>query len=66
MGAELLAALWRLYPQNLKLDDALRLVGSHRVLESIRAGESPSRIWYDWQEGLEGFKKVRAQYLLYP
>jgi uncharacterized protein YbbC (DUF1343 family) len=66
MGVELLAALWRLSPQDFKLDGALHLVGSHKVLESIRDGESPSRIWYDWQERLEQFKKVRAQYLLYP
>ncbi len=66
MGVELLTALWRLYPQELKLDGAARLVGSHKVLDSIRAGESPSRIWYDWQESLENFKKVRAKYLLYP
>ena len=66
MGVELLAALWRLYPQKVNLDGGLRLVGSHKVLESIRSGESPSRIWYDWQEGLAKFKKVRAQYLLYP
>jgi uncharacterized protein YbbC (DUF1343 family)/CubicO group peptidase (beta-lactamase class C family) len=66
MGVEMLAALWRLSPQNVKLDDTLRLVGSHKVVESIRAGESPSRIGYDWQEELEKFKKVRAQYLLYP
>jgi uncharacterized protein YbbC (DUF1343 family)/CubicO group peptidase (beta-lactamase class C family) len=66
MGVELLAALWRLSPQNFKLDGALRLVGSRKVLESIRAGESPARIWYDWQEDLEKFKRVRAQYLLYP
>jgi uncharacterized protein YbbC (DUF1343 family) len=66
MGVELLAALYRLSPQNLKLDGTLRLVGSHKVLESIRNGESPSRIWYDWQEAVEKFKRVRAQYLLYP
>jgi uncharacterized protein YbbC (DUF1343 family)/CubicO group peptidase (beta-lactamase class C family) len=66
MGVELLAALWRLSPQNLKLDGTLRLVGSHKVLESLRSGESPARIWYDWQEDVEKFKKVRAQYLLYP
>ena len=53
-------------PRTFKLDDTLRLVGSHKVLESIRAGESPARIWYDWQEDVERFKKVRAQYLLYP
>jgi uncharacterized protein YbbC (DUF1343 family)/CubicO group peptidase (beta-lactamase class C family) len=66
MGVEFLAALWRLFPQNFKLDGTLHLVGSHKVLESIRAGQSPSRIWYDWQEDLEKFKRVRAQYLLYP
>jgi len=66
MGVEFLAALWRLSPQNFKLDGTLRLVGSHKVLESVRTGESPSRIWYDWQEDLEKFKTVRAQYLLYP
>jgi len=66
MGVELLAALWHFSPQNSKLDGTLRLVGSRKVLESIRAGQSPSRIWYDWQEDLEKFKKVRAQYLQYP
>jgi uncharacterized protein YbbC (DUF1343 family) len=66
MGVELLAALWRLSPQNFQLDRTLRLIGSHKVLESIRNGQSPSRIWYDWQEDLERFKKVRAEYLLYP
>jgi len=66
MGVELLAALWRLSPQNFKLDGTLHLVGSHKVLESIRTGESPGRIWYDWQENVERFKRVRAQYLLYP
>jgi uncharacterized protein YbbC (DUF1343 family)/CubicO group peptidase (beta-lactamase class C family) len=66
MGVELLAALWHMSPQNSKLDGTLRLVGSHKVLESIRNGQSPSRIWYDWQEDVEKFKKVRAKYLLYP
>ena len=66
MGVELLTALWRLYPQHVNLDLALRLVGSRAVVESIRSGESPPRIWYDWQDHLERFKKIRAQYLLYP
>ena len=66
MGVELLAALWRLSPQNFKLDGTLRLVGSRKVVESIRTGENPARIWYDWQEDLEKFKTIRAQFLLYP
>ncbi len=66
MGVELLTAFWRLAPQTFKLEGTLRLLGSHKVLESIRSGQSPSRIWYDWQEDVERFRKVRAQYLLYP
>jgi uncharacterized protein YbbC (DUF1343 family)/CubicO group peptidase (beta-lactamase class C family) len=66
MGIELLAALWRLYPQNFNLDKTLDLIGNHKVLQSLHSGESPSRIWYDWQEDVERFKKLRAQYLLYP
>ena len=57
MGVELLTAFWRLAPQTFKLEGTLRLVGSHKVLESIRSGQSPSRIWYDWQEDVERFKK---------
>src|ERR1019366_4952801 len=55
MGVELISALLRLAPQKFKLDDTLRLVGNRKVLESIRAGGSPPRIWYDWQEALESF-----------
>ncbi|MFZ0962815.1 MAG: exo-beta-N-acetylmuramidase NamZ domain-containing protein [Terriglobia bacterium] len=66
LGVELIAALWRFYPQDFKLDKTLLLLGNHKVLESIRSGQNPARIWYDWQEDLEKFKRVRAQYLLYP
>jgi uncharacterized protein YbbC (DUF1343 family) len=66
MGVELLSAFWRLAPQTFALDKTLHSLGSQKALESIRSGESPSRIWYDWQEPLEKFKKLRAQYLLYP
>ena len=66
MGVEMVEALGKLFPDDYKLGDALRLIGSRAVVDSIRAGESPARIWYDWQEGLEKFKKIRAQYLLYP
>ena len=66
MGVEVLAALRKLYPKDCDLDGALRLLGSRAVLESIRDGLNPQRIWYDWQEGLEKFKKIRARFLLYP
>jgi uncharacterized protein YbbC (DUF1343 family)/CubicO group peptidase (beta-lactamase class C family) len=66
MGVELVAALWKLFPKEFNLDGSRRLIGSYKALESIRAGRDPQRIWYDWQDALEKFKKLRAQYLLYP
>jgi uncharacterized protein YbbC (DUF1343 family) len=66
MGVELVAALWKLFPKEFNLEGSRRLIGSYKVLESIRAGRDPQRIWYDWQDALEKFKKLRAQYLLYP
>ncbi len=66
LGVELEAALWKLFPKDFNLEGSLPLIGSRAVVESIRAGRDPQRIWYDWQEALEKFKKIRAQYLLYP
>jgi len=66
LGVELVAALWKLFPKDFNLDGSLLLIGHRAVVDSIRAGRDPQRIWYDWQEGLENFKKLRAQYLLYP
>jgi uncharacterized protein YbbC (DUF1343 family)/CubicO group peptidase (beta-lactamase class C family) len=66
LGVELVAALWRLFPKDFNLEGSLPLIGSRAVVESIRAGRDPQRIWFDWQEALEKFKKIRAQYLLYP
>jgi uncharacterized protein YbbC (DUF1343 family)/CubicO group peptidase (beta-lactamase class C family) len=66
MGVELGAALWKLFPRDFSLGGSLPLIGSRAVVESIRVGRDPQRIWYDWQEALEKFKKIRAQYLLYP
>jgi uncharacterized protein YbbC (DUF1343 family) len=66
MGVELAAALWKLFPKEFNLEGSQRLIGNAKVMESIRAGRDPQRIWYDWQDALEKFKKLRAQYLLYP
>jgi uncharacterized protein YbbC (DUF1343 family) len=66
LGVELEAALWKLFPKDFNLEGSLPLIGSRAVVESIRVGRDPQRIWYDWQEALEKFKKIRAQYLLYP
>ncbi|MFQ5723731.1 MAG: exo-beta-N-acetylmuramidase NamZ domain-containing protein, partial [Terriglobia bacterium] len=50
LGVELLSALWRLYPEEFKLDRTIRLVGSKRTLERVRAGDDPEEIVAGWQE----------------
>ncbi|TVQ43874.1 MAG: DUF1343 domain-containing protein [Saprospirales bacterium] len=43
-----------------------RLAGTDQLRKQIKAGLSEEEIRASWQEGLEAFKLVRAQYLLYP
>ncbi len=65
LGVELLAALWKLYPNHFQLEKTIRLLGSQETLARIRAGDDPEAIVQGWQEELEAFKKLRAPYLLY-
>ncbi|MFQ5927100.1 MAG: exo-beta-N-acetylmuramidase NamZ domain-containing protein, partial [Terriglobia bacterium] len=64
LGVELLSALWRLYPRDFQLEKTIRLLGSQRTLERIRAGDDPEAIVKGWQAELEAFKRMRARYLL--
>ena len=66
LGIEAASALWKLYPNSFQVDKVDRLLVNHRVLDQIKAGEDPRRIAAGWQSELEGFKKVREKYLLYP
>lgn len=43
-----------------------KLAGSPKLQSQIEAGLSEEEIRASWQEGLEDFKKMRADYLLYP
>jgi uncharacterized protein YbbC (DUF1343 family) len=65
LGIELLAALWKLYPERFDLDGTLRRVGSKAVLAAIRRGEDPERVERIWGPDVERFRRLRAKYLLY-
>jgi uncharacterized protein YbbC (DUF1343 family) len=65
LGIELASALYKLYPNNFKLEKMSDLLVNQSVLEAIGAGEDPRRIAEDWQERLEGFLRLREKYLLY-
>jgi len=65
LGVELAAALFRLYPTQFRLRDTLGMIGSSQTLEAIAQGKDPRKIASGWQDELEGFKRLRAKYLLY-
>ncbi len=65
LGVELISALWKLYQKEFQVDKTLRLLGSKKTLERLRAGDDPVEIVAGWEVELEAFKKLRQQYLLY-
>jgi uncharacterized protein YbbC (DUF1343 family)/CubicO group peptidase (beta-lactamase class C family) len=66
LGAELAAALYKLFPKDFDLEKTLPLVGARSVLDAIKKGRDPRRLNYEWQQGgLAEFRKLRAKYLLY-
>ena len=65
LGAELAAALYKLFPKDFELDKTLALVGSRQVLEGIRSGTDPRTLALHWEAMLEKFRKIRERSLLY-
>jgi len=65
LGVELASALWTLFPEDFQLDKTLPLIGARWILRSLRTGEDPRRIEYEWQDALGRFRMLRAKYLLY-
>ncbi len=65
LGVELLSALWRLYPESFKLEKTIRLLGSQKTLDRIRAGDDPVEIVAGWEEEVKAFRELRQEYLLY-
>lgn len=65
VGLEVAAALYKLYPEQYKLDRLDTLVVNKATVEALKQGEDPRRIADDWRPALEKFEVVRAKYLLY-
>ena len=65
LGLEIASALWKLYPNDYKLDQIDRLLVNKSVLDALRSGEDPQRIAGDWRLALEAFMQRRAAYLEY-
>lgn len=65
LGVELAAALYRLFPGKLDIDQTLSMIGSREVLLNIKRGDDPKSICQQWQSKLDAFLQVRGKYLLY-
>ncbi|HEY3990519.1 MAG TPA: serine hydrolase [Acidobacteriaceae bacterium] len=65
LGLEIAAALWKLYPNDYKLDHIDHLLVNKSVLDALHSGEDPERIAGDWRLELEAFMQRRAAYLEY-
>jgi uncharacterized protein YbbC (DUF1343 family) len=65
LGIEIVSALYRVYPKDFQIDKTLRMIGSRKVLQAIKAGQDPATVALDWQGPLERFCMLRLKYLLY-
>jgi uncharacterized protein YbbC (DUF1343 family) len=65
LGIEIVSALYRFYPKDFQIDKTLRMIGSRKVLQAIKAGQDPATIALGWQGPLEQFCMLRLKYLLY-
>jgi uncharacterized protein YbbC (DUF1343 family)/CubicO group peptidase (beta-lactamase class C family) len=64
-GIEMALALRRLYTNDWKVDNYLRLLVNVDTLERIKRGESARDIVASWNASLQEFRRVRAEILLY-
>jgi uncharacterized protein YbbC (DUF1343 family) len=65
MGIEIISALYRLYPNDFKLESTLGLVGARWIIDEIRYGHDPQSIALKWEKTRDEFCAMRAKYLLY-
>jgi uncharacterized protein YbbC (DUF1343 family) len=64
-GLEIAAAIRRLYPANLAVEENRWLIGNRRAMTQLAAGEDPALIPDAGEEELRAFLQLREEYLLY-
>jgi uncharacterized protein YbbC (DUF1343 family) len=63
LGAEVAAALQKLYPGKIDFSLNKTLIGSDAFVKGLAAGEDPVGLWK--AEPLDKFRQIREKYLLY-
>ncbi len=64
-GIEFATTLWRLYPNEWKIDSYLRLLANAETLSRIKRGDPAREIVNSWNDSLDQFRRARAEFLLY-
>jgi uncharacterized protein YbbC (DUF1343 family) len=65
VGAELAAALQRLYGGHFRIDAAAQLFGSKEAVTRLRSGDDPRIVASTWAAEETKWRELRARYLLY-
>ena len=65
LGVEVASAIYKQHPTAFEIDKILRLLGSARVLERIKAGDDAARIAASWSADEGRWRLLRAKYLIY-
>lgn len=65
LGVEMIAAIQHLYPDDFRLEQTLKSIGSQAVVDAIRQDEDPHAIVARWQAELQAFRDRRSRYLIY-
>jgi uncharacterized protein YbbC (DUF1343 family)/CubicO group peptidase (beta-lactamase class C family) len=65
LGLEIAAALARLYPAKIALEENRWLIGNRQTIQLLEQDESPSLIQRAGEGALEAFLELRKEYLLY-
>jgi uncharacterized protein YbbC (DUF1343 family)/CubicO group peptidase (beta-lactamase class C family) len=65
LGAEIASALHTLYPAQFEMTKLDKLMVNAATAKAISDGQDPRRVWMEWNDAIEGFRAVRAKYLLY-
>jgi uncharacterized protein YbbC (DUF1343 family)/CubicO group peptidase (beta-lactamase class C family) len=65
VGVEMAVALRRLYPNDWKVDEYIRLLANADALERLKRGDDAESIVASWQPRLEEFRRARSRVLLY-
>jgi uncharacterized protein YbbC (DUF1343 family) len=65
LGLEIAAALLKLYPGKINLDDDLKLIGSREIIAVLRQGVDPRLIKQNEEDSIKKFVETRKKYLIY-